>query len=292
MKLQLCVISVVVLSLICCRENKRILDAKQIVKEWTGKTVTFPDIEPFYPFGADSIPETYLQAKDYKILFYVDSAGCTQCRLRLQTWKMYIEELGDKVNFLFYFHPKIRKKKISTKELISAVNFSHFNYPVYIDEKNELKKMNNLPDNSLYQCFLLDRNNKVLAIGNPAEKLKIWEFYKKTITGKPSERQPLTTVEAEQNEIEIKNLQVGKTSEAVFRLKNTGNVPLAIIMVESSCGCTVPEWEKQPVTVGQITEIKVKITPEEQKYFRKSIIVHCNTESGRIDLYIKGSVDK
>jgi hypothetical protein len=117
-------------------------------------------------------------------------------------------------------------------------------------------------------------------------------LYKEIITGKPAERQPLTTVEEERTEIVIKDLLTGKTSEAVFRLKNTGSNPLAIIMVESSCGCTVPEWAKQPVAVGKTTEIKVKITPEKREFFHKTITVHCNTEGGRIVLNIKGSVEK
>jgi hypothetical protein len=48
----------------------------------------------------------------------------------------------------------------------------------------------------------------------------------------------------EQPEIEISNLQVGKKSSGIFRLKNTGNQPLSIARVDASCGCTVPSWDK------------------------------------------------
>jgi hypothetical protein len=86
-------------------------------------------------------------------------------------------------------------------------------------------------------------------------------------------------------------VQIGKASEAVFILKNTGEQPMIIQMVETSCGCTVAEWEKQPVSVGQSTEIKVKITAEEKGYFNKTITVYCNTEEERILLTIKGLVE-
>jgi hypothetical protein len=112
-------------------------------------------------------------------------------------------------------------------------------------------------------------------------------FFEKGITGKVS----ITTVESEQTEIELKNLHAGKTSEAVFILKNTGTNPLVIQQVESSCGCTVPDWEKQPIAAGKTTEIKVRITPEEKEYFHKTITVHCNTESGQVSLKIKGVVE-
>jgi hypothetical protein len=166
----------------------------------------------------------------------------------------------------------------------------HFNYPVFIDMNNTINRLNHFPQQQSYQCFLLDSNNKVLMIGNPTLNPKIWELYKKIITGEISDKPPITIVEPEQSEIELKDLQTGKTSEAIFKLKNTGTQPLIIQMVNASCGCTVPEWEKQPIAAVNSTEIKVKITPEKSEYFNKTITVHCNTKEGQILLKIKGTV--
>ena len=281
----------IVLSLIfttdinCCgKMEKNRQDPEYIIKTWTGREIKFPEhVDTLY------IPETYILQKiekEYKILFYADSSGCMSCRLQLNRWSEFISELDSAVQFLFYFQPKDKKN------LLNGLQQTQFRNPVHIDMKSELNKLNSFPSNPLFQCFLLDKENKVLVSGNPVYNPKIWDLYKEVITGKPSEKQPLTTVEAEQIEIELKDLQVGKTSEAVFRLKNTGNMPLAIIRVESSCGCTVPEWEKQPVAVGKTTEIKVKITPEKWEFFHKTVTVHCNTEKGRLVMSIKGSVEK
>jgi hypothetical protein len=136
----------------------------------------------------------------------------------------------------------------------------------------------------------LNKNNKVLAIGNPVYNPSIWELYKKIITGEISDKLPVTTVESERIEIELTDLQIGKTSEAIFVLKNTGTQPLVIQQVNSSCGCTVPNWEKQPVKAGKSTKIKVQITPQEKEYFNKTITVHCNTEKGQISFIVKGAV--
>ena len=275
-----------VLSLFYCMEKKRDKNA-QIIRAWIDKTITLPDLEPVIPFGKmpDSL-QLYSGNREYKILLYVDSTGCTQCKLHMNIWKTYMKGFYQKADFMFYFHPK------NKEELLYLLKYEKFNRPVYVDTANLLYSINKLPDKQLFHCFLLDRNNKVLAIGNPTENPKIWELYKEIINGKPAEKQPVTTVEADRIEIELKDLQVGKTSEAVFRLTNTGGNPLAIIMVETSCGCTVPEWDKQPVAAGKTTEIKVKITPEKQEFFHKTVTVHCNTEKGRLVLYIKGSVDK
>ncbi|MDR3236551.1 MAG: DUF1573 domain-containing protein [Prevotellaceae bacterium] len=142
----------------------------------------------------------------------------------------------------------------------------------------------------MFQCLLLDSNNKVLAIGNPAHNPQIWELYKQIITGEKAVKIPIAVVEPQQTEIKIKDLQVGKTSEAAFVLKNIGAQPLVIQTVNASCGCTVPKWEKQPIAAGKSTEIKVKITPEEKGYFDKTITVYCNTKAGRILLNISGMI--
>jgi hypothetical protein len=138
----------------------------------------------------------------------------------------------------------------------------------------------------------LDKNNKVLAVGNPSDNPRVWRLYKQIITGEMSDKPRVTIVEPEQTEIELKNLQAGKTSEAIFVLKNTGNNPLIIQLAEASCGCTIPEWEKQPIATGKSTEIKVKITPEKDEYFNKTVTVHSNNKQGKIVLLVKGMVNE
>jgi hypothetical protein len=258
-----------------------------IIKEWTDKTIIFPNVQStaIKLKARDTFKYVVTGDKKYKILLYVDSTGCTSCKLQLHVWKSYMEKLSSEADFLFYFHPK------TEKEILSLLEYELFSYPIYIDKKDELNKLNKFPANPSFQCFLLDKDNRILAIGNPANNPKIWDLYKKIITGEISDKPPVTTVEAEQTEIELKNLQTGKASETVFILKNTGKQPLAIQMVDASCGCTVPNWVKQPVAAGKTTEIKVRITPEEQGYFNKTVTVHCNTESGQVSLKIKGMAE-
>ena len=58
-----------------------------------------------------------------------------------------------------------------------------FSYPVFIDIKGTINDLNRFPQTTQYQCFLLDKDNKVLMIGNPVMKMRIWELYKSRITG-------------------------------------------------------------------------------------------------------------
>ncbi len=49
----------------------------------------------------------------------------------------------------------------------------------------------------------------------------------------------------------------GEKVEHVFKFENKGNSPLIISNVAASCGCTVPNWPKDPVPPGEKGEIKV-----------------------------------
>jgi hypothetical protein len=279
------IISLIILTFLFGCKNKQTVGIEYILKEWVDKTVIMPNIKPVYMSKRDTVKYVIDTTRQYSILIYTDSTGCTDCKLRLHVWKTYIGELPH-VNFMFYFHPK------NEQHLSSLLRQAFFNYPVYLDRNDDLNKLNHFPDNPIFQCFLLDNDNKIISMGNPVLNPKIWELYKRIITGKISDKTPETAVEAAQTEIELQDLKVGKTSEAIFVLKNTGTKPLVIQMVDASCGCTVPEWEKQPVAAGKSTEIRVKITPEKSEYFDKMVTVHCNTEESRIMFHIRGTVEE
>jgi hypothetical protein len=282
----LVVLVIVYIFCFSCKKNKISKETDIILKEWLGQTIKFPDIQPTFMETLDSLKYDIHGDKEYKILLYVDSTGCIGCKLQLNIWKVYLEELNSETDFLFYFHPK------TANSILYLLKYELFNYPVFIDVKDELNKLNNLPSNPRYQCFLLAKDNKVLAIGNPIYNFKIWKLYKQIITGEISDKPSVTTVTVKQTEVELNDLQVGKTSEAVFAIQNTGTNPLVIQQVVSSCGCTVPDWKKQPIATGQSTEIKVKITPEKLEYFNKTVTVHCNTKDGQISFIVKGMVNE
>jgi hypothetical protein len=272
-------------------KNKRIIEARQIVSKFTGKEILIPNDIRCTVMGKDTTAYECenLMNTQYKILLYVDSLECSSCRLKLSLWKTLILESDSlfhgNLSFMFFFQPK------NKREFYFLLRKEQFYYPIFLDMENNINRLNHFPTQPEYQCFLLDKANKVQMIGNPTLSPKIWALYKQVITGKVSDKPLVTTIEHEQTEIELSDLHINKTSEAIFTLKNTGTNPLVIQIVNASCGCTVPEWEKQPVAVGSSTEIKVKITPETSGYFNKTVTVHCNTEEGQISLKVKGMVE-
>lgn len=160
--------------LVGCQENKH-RAVEKIVTEWMGKEIVFPEEATAWYMGKDTALAVKNKAP-FRVLVYTDSVGCTSCKLNLTLWKYYIAEMDSiapgQVNFSFYFQPK------NKKELAHLLRRDRFEQVVFLDERGMLKKQNRLAAEMEYQCFLLDQQNKVVAIGNPTLNPKLWDIYK------------------------------------------------------------------------------------------------------------------
>jgi hypothetical protein len=77
----------------------------------------------------------------------------------------------------------------------------------------------------------------------------------------------------------------------VFEILNNGEAPLVISRVIASCGCTTPQWTKEPIQPGQTGDIKVTYDPNGRPgKFTKTINVYSNGKTGSYVLTIKGEV--
>lgn len=83
----------------------------------------------------------------------------------------------------------------------------------------------------------------------------------------------------------------GDKMKHTFKFKNTGSNDLIISNAHGSCGCTVPEWPKEPIKPGKTGEIKVvfdsKGKPGDQQ---KTVTLTANTDPANTVLTIKGAV--
>lgn len=75
-----------------------------------------------------------------------------------------------------------------------------------------------------------------------------------------------------------------------FNFINTGEAPLLITKVKTSCGCTVPSYSKAPILPGESGEILIKYNTKKLGAFTKTVIVMSNAEGGNRVLKIKGEV--
>lgn len=94
------------------------------------------------------------------------------------------------------------------------------------------------------------------------------------------------------NEYNLGTINYGEKAEAAFTLKNTGKSPLLIQTVNTSCGCTVVDWEKSPIMPHDSSVIKVVYDSKIVGSFSKDIFVLMNTQNSPVRLIIKGNVEE
>lgn len=277
----------VCLLMVSCSESEK-ERLSRLVQEWEGKEILFPTHSTFTIQGKDTVDFDFKGAA-YTIVTYIDSVGCTSCKLQLHRWKELVKEVDSLTNgdvpFLFYFHPK------DIKELRYLTRRDAFAYPVCFDEKDDFNRLNRFPSEMMFQTFLLDKENRVIALGNPIQNPKVKELYLNLIKGNgiTESKGTLTEVSIDKTVIDFGSFPKEAKQERSFVLTNTGKELLVIQDITTSCGCTKVEYSKEPVRPGSKLELKVIYEAEQAEHFNKTVTVYCNAENSPLRLAVKGA---
>ena len=272
-----------------CEESDKERLSK-LVNEWEGKEILFPAHSTFTIQGKDTVDFDFRDA-EYKVVTYIDSVGCTDCKLQLPRWKELMAETDSltngNVSFIFYFHPK------DLRELRFLTRRDAFVYPVCFDEKDEFNRLNHFSSEMMFQTFLLDKENKVMALGNPVLSPKVKELYLNLIMGKGKtiSRETLTTVSVNVTTMDLGHFPMSEKQESSFVLTNTGSNLLVIQDIITSCGCTKVEYSKEPARPGVTCEVKVSYEAEELGHFKKTITIYCNVAKSPLRLTLEGNAE-
>lgn len=270
-----------------CEESEK-QRLSRLVQEWEGKEIFFPTHSTFTVQGKDTV-DFQFQNAEYKIVSYTDSTGCTACKLQLHSWKELVLEIDSLTNknvpFLFYFHPK------DVKELRFLTRREGFTYPVCFDETGDFNRLNHFPSESMLQTFLLDKENKVIAMGNPILNPKVKELYLDLIKGNSmtASKGTLTEVSIDKTVLDFGSFPKEAKQERSFVLTNTGKELLVIQDIITSCGCTKVEYSKEPVRISETLDVKVIYEAEQAEHFNKTVMVYCNAENSPLRITVKGN---
>lgn len=90
--------------------------------------------------------------------------------------------------------------------------------------------------------------------------------------------------------IDYGTIEKGANGVRVFEFTNTGDAPLIISQVTSSCGCTIPKKPDGPILPGKTGQIEVKYDTNRVSPIRKTVTVISNAETPTVALKIKGEV--
>lgn len=117
------------------------------------------------------LPSELKKKNSFAIINYVDSAGCTSCKLRVENWQKFLDntiESNMLVDVIFITHPKVFT---DVSDIVS--DHCRDKITVICDTNEQWRVQNDLPTNEMLHTFLIDKKNKAVIIGNPSQNERI-----------------------------------------------------------------------------------------------------------------------
>lgn len=250
MKIRHIILSLILIStLSACNEDPN----TRIIREWQGKKIELPS----YFLNIIDNDTVSTIAADFTILSYFDSLGCTSCKLHLSNWNRLFDEINEDlgettINTVLL----INTNKINDiKDLIEEEFYS---YPIFVDPEDKINQANNFPDHDIFRTFLLDKDNKVLAIGNPLYNSGIKDLYFSIIRGKKGfSNNYNSAILVEKTIHDFGAINIGETVNESFIINNIGIDTVRITQIESSCNCTVGKVSSEIILPGESIELTI-----------------------------------
>lgn len=150
----------------CNNRNKKIEgELSQII----GKKIELIDTLSNYSIDKGLYKEVI--PHQMKIISYIDGS-CGSCLYSLANWKELIMSREFKnVSFRLYV------KTYNLNQLSLILKEIDFHYSIVVDFQNRFYQKNNIQDEINYQTFLVDKENKILLVGNPLFSNEIKKMY-------------------------------------------------------------------------------------------------------------------
>ena len=273
--------------LTACKENNKEKFAL-LVQEWQGKEIVFPQNMAFTRFVTEPVNYRIPDA-EYKVLVYVDSTGCTSCKLQLPKWQELIAHVDSATNgnvpFIFVFQSK------DDRELRYILKCDNFDRPVCIDRNNRFNSSNRFPQDITFQTFLLDKDNKVKVIGNPVHNLAVRDLYLKQITGMQyQEALPKTTLETDKAEYDLGTVKEGTTKKQTVTVRNTGTSVFKLKGFTTSCDCTEATCDWKELQPGESGAVTVSYEAEQPGDFYRTVEIYGNIPNNSLMMSFIGTV--
>ena len=102
---------------------------------------------------------------------------------------------------------------------------------------------------------------------------------------------PIDPLQLKETEHDFSQIPQGKPVYYNFEIINNGTTALKLDDVKASCGCTTPEWSRDPIAPGSAAKIRVGYNAAVEGYFEKFITITYNNNQNK-QIKIKGTVWK
>lgn len=107
----------------------------------------------------------------------------------------------------------------------------------------------------------------------------------------PLDTNNIAKITLEETDFNFGSVNEGDVVKHTFKLKNVGNQPLLITDIRTTCGCTVPTWNKSPIAANANDQVEVKFdTKGKANEQVKKITIIANTFPAETELILRGMV--
>jgi len=115
---------------------------------------------------------------------------------------------------------------------------------------------------------------------------------KTTAASSLSDKMPKIKFEDNVKDVDFGTITEGDTVQRNFKFSNAGEFPLIINNVSTSCGCTVPQWPRDPIGPGETSSILVKFNSRGKMGSQaKAISIYANTDPAVTEITFKAMVN-
>ena len=228
---------------------------------------------------------------EYKIVTYIDSTECTACDLQLEKWHLFINEIKSfvqkDISFVIYVHPD------NEKSLKRILQWEDSPFPFIIDDNNTFVELNQIPEDFMFHTYLLDKENKIIVIGNPITFPKIKDLYKKVLGIKSdiSDVDKLTSINLNKSIIDFDCFPIKETQETEVCILNTGTQPLFISNVISSSEYINVTYNKRHIQPNDSIVLNVSYKAKNKGAFKKTLSIYCNVNKNPLQIKIYGNAE-
>lgn len=102
---------------------------------------------------------------------------------------------------------------------------------------------------------------------------------------------PTTEMTFEETEFDFGTINEGEQVTHTYKFKNTGKEPLILSDAKGSCGCTVPEWPREPIGPGGSAAITVKFDSKGKRGKKsQKVTITANTNPPQSFIYLNGDI--
>lgn len=240
-----------------------------------------PNVRFVYPeritwtyYGEDTIANQQ-KCHDFTIVKYIDDKGCIPCIMeyqRLTAFRAYLNSVKHIVDIQLIFNSNNIGKIIHIAKSENIID------PIAIDSKAQFISRNPFLKGLNIATFLIDKNNNVLATGDPCSDEKVYNQYKSLILGESSSV-VMTDAEVSNRILEIGQFPKNVKKRFILTIINTGNRPLVINDVIVGCGCLQVEFDKKVILPHKKTMCHVSVITNEVGFFSKNVTILSNSEN-------------